>query len=375
MIEGRLNQANGRLKAAKVGVTIIQQGERLYLRATLPPKPSSDKVRNHQQYIALGVRANPNGLSYAEREARKVGALLDCKEFEWMPYLKPELPDPRTVKDWVERFEADYFNRKARSHKTETTWKGDYLKVFNRLPQDKALSAALLKQAVLATEPDTRNRKRSCMALGSLARFAKLEFDPKPFAGNYSPRRVSPRDLPTDEMIAEQYYKLVNPGWQWVYGMIATYGLRPHEVFRLDLDALRQGEQIVSVLDGKTGSRRVWPYYPEWHMRWGLNEVKLPPIIQDRSNERVGRSCSHYFKGKIPFVLYDLRHCWAIRTLEFGLDITLAAQQMGHSVQVHSEQYHHWIQEIHHQRAFERITERPGRPIAPSSMSGRPLVK
>jgi integrase len=368
MIEARLNQANGRLKAAKVGVTIIRQGERLYLRATLPPKPLSDKVRNHQQYIALGVRANPGGLSYAEREARKVGALLDCNQFEWTPYLKPAMPDPQTVSDWVQRFEADYFSRKARSHKTETTWKGDYLKVFNRLPQDQALSVALLKQAVVGTEPDTRTRKRTCMALGAIARFANLEFDPKPFSGSYSPQRVSPRDLPTDEVIAEQYYKLVNPSWQWFYGMVATYGLRPHEVFRLDLDELRQGQQIVSVLEGKTGSRRVWPCYPEWFQRWSLSNVKLPPLALDRSNSSVGRSCSQYFQGKLPFVLYDLRHCWAIRTLEFGLDLTLAAQQMGHSVQVHSEQYHHWITERHHQRAFELMMARPGRPIAPSSI-------
>ena len=57
--------------------------------------------------------------------------------------------------------------------------------------------------------------------------------------------------------------------------------------------------------------------------------------------------------------------CWAIRTLEFGLDISLAAQQMGHSAQVHSELYHHWISERHHQRAFELMMHRSERPDAP----------
>ena len=33
----RINQANGRLRAAKIGATIYQVGNRLYLRATLPP--------------------------------------------------------------------------------------------------------------------------------------------------------------------------------------------------------------------------------------------------------------------------------------------------------------------------------------------------
>ncbi len=35
-MEGRISQANGRLKAARVGVSIEAKGNRLYLRATFP---------------------------------------------------------------------------------------------------------------------------------------------------------------------------------------------------------------------------------------------------------------------------------------------------------------------------------------------------
>jgi len=84
-IQGRLNQANGRLHAAKVGVKIEAKGNRLYLRATLPPKPASQKRKAFQQRLALGVHFNPGGISFAEQEARKVGALLDCREFSWEP--------------------------------------------------------------------------------------------------------------------------------------------------------------------------------------------------------------------------------------------------------------------------------------------------
>ncbi|OIP78088.1 MAG: hypothetical protein AUK48_02410 [Oscillatoriales cyanobacterium CG2_30_44_21] len=42
-IDGRIAQANGRLKSAKVGIAIARQGDRLYLRGTFPPKPDSDK--------------------------------------------------------------------------------------------------------------------------------------------------------------------------------------------------------------------------------------------------------------------------------------------------------------------------------------------
>jgi hypothetical protein len=86
-IQGKLNQANGRLRSTKVGVTIKIKGNRLYLQATCPLKPDSSKNQPYQQRLALGFHANPK-ISLAEAEARKVGALLDCKEFSWQPDLK-----------------------------------------------------------------------------------------------------------------------------------------------------------------------------------------------------------------------------------------------------------------------------------------------
>lgn len=97
--------------------------------------------------------------------------------------------------------------------------------------------------------------------------------------------------------------------------MIVAYGLRPHEVFRLDLDQLRQGSVIVSVLEQtKTGSRQVWPCYPEWFDHFQLQDVVLPNVNLDRTNTAIGESCTHYFADfKLSFRLYDMRHCWAVR--------------------------------------------------------------
>jgi hypothetical protein len=124
--DGRIAQANGRLKASKVGVAIEQIGDRLALRATLPPKPNSDRIVAYQQRIFLGFRPNPTGLKLAESEARKIRALIDCKEFNWLPYLNSIAEPASTVATWVSKFEQDYFSRRARSPKTETTWKKDY---------------------------------------------------------------------------------------------------------------------------------------------------------------------------------------------------------------------------------------------------------
>ncbi len=310
--------------------------------------------------------ANPAGVSYAEREARKVGLMLAENSFTWEKYQKQSRPD--LVSDWIERFELHYFSTRERNDKTQTTWDGDYLKILKKLPCDAPLTPALLRQMVtdIPTE-QKKTRQRACMVASALARFAELPLNVQGLAGNYSPKKTSPREIPEDALIAQCWESFTNPAWRWVYGMLATYGLRPHEVFRLNLDAIRSGSLVLEVQENtKTGFRRVWPCYPEWVEQFRLSEVILPPVDATRSNTRVGESCTKYLSEKLPFKPYDLRHAWAIRTLAFGLDITLAAQQMGHSVQVHSETYHHWISDQVHQRAFETLMLRPDRPLPPN---------
>lgn len=360
-MNNRIAQANGRLKSAKVGVVIQQIGDRLYLRATYPPKPNSVQQQPYQQRLALGCHANPAGVSFAEREARKIGALLDCKQFDWAGYLN-NTPKPLTVADWVAKMEQDYFERRERNPKSEQTWQGDYLKVLKKLPMEQILTPEMMVKAIIGTRPDTKTRKRCVMVFQALANLAGLEQDFSRLAGSYSPRRVTPRDLPDDCTIANWYYKIKNPAWQWVYGMLATYGLRPHEVFRVDLADL----PIVTVLEGKTDRRRVWPCFPDWVAEFNLADRSLPNVDLSRNNSQLGHTISRQFwEWKLPFTAYDLRHCWAIRTLEFGLDVSLAAQQMGHSAQVHSDLYHHWISDRHHQRAFDLLMARADRPQPP----------
>jgi integrase len=359
-IDGRIAQANGRLKSANVGVSITRQGDRLYLRATFPPKPDSDKTAPYQQRLALGIHANPLGIKEAEAEARKIGALLDCKEFSWQPYIKANAP-AITCGEWVEKFEKDYFSKRDKNPKTLTTWRKNYHEVLKRLPVDEALCAEILKQLILRVAPDTRSRQNYVMVANSLAKFANLDIDFSLYSGSYSPRKATPRDLPPDEVIQEVYFKIPNPAWRWVYGAIATYGLRPHEVFYLDLADL----PIATINDGKTDSRRTWACFPEWVEIFQLQNGALPPVT-GKTNSDLGERVTKAFKRyKIPFTPYTLRHCWAVRTLEFGLDISLSAQQMGHSVKVHTEIYHHWISDRHHQRAYDLLMQRSDRPKPP----------
>lgn len=270
----------------------------------------------------------------------------------------------RTCAEWISLFEADFFARGG----TESTWKSEYLKMLKRLPQDKPLTRDRLHQIVLDTQVHTRSRVRAVMVTGRLAAFAKLKYDPSPYRGKYRAGDINPRDIPTDAVICEWFDKLSNPGWKWVYGMLATYGLRPHEVFRLDLATIAQGDRVVQVLrPTKTGARQVWAFHPEWVERFGVLSPVLPPINLDRPNTAIGESAGRYFGRHfgLPFPLYNLRHAWAIRTFEYGLPIELAAKQMGHSVEVHTTIYHRWISKSVHQRAYDEVMNRTDRPKPP----------
>ncbi len=208
--------------------------------------------------------------------------------------------------------------------------------------------------------------------MSALAKFAKIEYDASRYRGKYNffnPQTA--RELPTDDLIANLYSTIEDSHWRWVYAMMSVYGLRNHEVFLLDLPRLRDGDSIIKVLEGKTGPREVYPFPPEWFYSMGCFRPLLPNVDLTRNHSALGRSVTKYFrqpraKGRdpLPFTPYNLRHRWAVRTLEYGLEATLAAQQMGHSLAVHNGIYKKWIDRAVHARAYEKILSNPNRPQA-----------
>ncbi len=353
MSDKLVKAANARLKAGKTGIAIEVKGDRLTLRATLPPKPNSAKTKPYQQRIYLSWYANPAGIKHAEAEARQVSSDLALDRFDWTRFQDVEAQTevmPR-VDNLIGQFKADKLSQGI----SDRTWKDDYTEVFDKLPQDAELNPNIILDLVRNTEPNTRTRRRYCLALSALAKFAKLDIDLSQYIGNYSPSKVQPRDIPSDESIQQWYSQIPNPAWQWAFGMLATYGIRPGELLTLNFDDL----PILNITGGKTGDRRVYPIYPEWFDYFSLADIKQLNISNSDQ-------CSKQFRRyEVPFSPYDLRHAWAIRSMEFGLPIERAAAQMGHSMAVHSQTYHRWISDRHHARAYETIMLRPDRPRPP----------
>lgn len=353
-IDSKIKAANTRLKKSYCGVSIQRISSRLYIRGIFPPKPSSEIFEPHQQRLSI-TSANSEGVKIAESAAKQISLDLDRGCFDWGDWLDREKP-PETFGEWIRSFKNFYFLAKGDTLTTRDTWKTEYVQVLQHLPLDKKPNIKSLKAVAFATKANSRTRKRYCQSLKVFADYCGLEFNTKLIQGNYSPSKRLPRKLPSEDDIIEEFGLISDPRWRWVYGMLATYGLRGHEVFFLDLSGMNAGEFYIKVLKGKTGHRIVYPFEAGWVDFFELNDGKPPEINLSRSNSAIGHTVTQFFRRHgLPFKPYDLRHAWAVRTLRYGLDISLAAQQMGHSLQVHTDIYHSWIAERVHKEAFENI--------------------
>lgn len=389
-IDSRIVQVNQRLKAARLGIHIERRGEKLSLRGTFPPRPGSSRLRHHQQRVSLNLPATQVGLKQAEQEAKVIAAQLIQHTFRWQDYLPVAGGKRLTQMDLAEKlgaFEQHFLtqpHRTAKAASTRTTWETayePYLKKVQAIAQAQPhLSLPeVLYAAVHTTKANSRSRQVCCTAFSSLAEFLSLElpFDLKSLWGTYGSSQTQTRHLPSDEEILAAYEKIPNPAWRFVYGVMATYGLRNHEVFFCDYAALQQNRQeaTIEVLEPtKTGSHEVWPFYPEWVEQFDLRSVNLPLLNTDLNQttlQRIGQQVSIQFRRyDIPFSPYDLRHAWAVRTIHFGLPDTVAARMMGHSVAIHTRTYHRWIARRDQQQAVEAAlsrTQASRQPIKSSS--------
>ncbi|MEL6383668.1 MAG: site-specific integrase [Cyanobacteria bacterium J06626_18] len=363
---------NTRLKAAQLGLRIERRGDKLALRGTLPPRPGSDRQHPHQQRIPLSLPANKAGLKQAEQEAKVIAAKLIEQTFDWRTYVVQHGPvlGSDELTDKIAAFEQHYraaalVDPNKHPASVKVTWSKAYAPYFKKLQDLRDRRPTLsLPEAIVATVKGTRANSRSrqvcCTAMDAFAHFLALELpvDLKTLWGKYGAARTQMRNLPTDDEIAAWFSKIPNPDWQFVYGIMAAYGLRNHEVFFCDYTALAGGdvEAAIAVLETtKTGAHDVWPFPPQWIDEFGLREISLPNLetnLEKTTLQRIGQQVTLQFRRyDIPFTPYDLRHAWAVRTILMGLPDTVAACMMGHSVAIHNRTYHRWITRRDQQRA------------------------
>ena len=342
-----LDRANQELTLVK----IRDKGSRLYLRGTLPPKPGESNPQRRE--LAIGCVANLAGLKIAVARAKEIESQLQLGRFDWEPWLRESEKSPESCRDWIKRFEQDYFERKEDTPAIRDSYQNRYAGAFAQLPQGERLTVELLRSvAATKTTPNSAARCRFCTAYASLAKFAG--FDTKPITvirGNYKGRDPGSLIIPSDSEIIEIWQGIPNKQWQYVYGLIAAYGLRPHEVFLLDGPIAEDGLLKVSE-HTKTGFRRVYPYPVEWLELFKLREGKLPDISAP-TNRKLGRRVSKAFKSYgLPWPPYSLRHAYAVRLAAGRVPTAIAAKLLGHSVEMYSRTYLRHIGEDDLKRAL-----------------------
>ncbi len=384
-----LSATNAALAQEGIRLRVERRGQKLNLRGRLPCRQQPNKWKT--QRLSLGLLADTNGLKEAERIVQLVALQLHRKHFEWDQWLpKQKVGQPQqeqgstktsehSLDHNLTAFQTAFFEdpRRRRSPAgSRSTWSGAYQPYMRRLKtlaqeNNSPLSPALLLLTLNSYPDGSRSRQQCSTALGALARHQNLQLPDewRAEASGYGLHRARFRQLPSDSLILESILRIPNPSWQLVYGLMATYGLRNHEVFFTDVSALASnGDRVIRVLPTtKTGEHQVWPFHPEWvdHFnltRLGASDSVLPPVCTDLRRttlQQVGRRVAEQFRRyELPLTPYDLRHAWAVRTIHIGLPDTVAARMMGHSVAIHTRTYHHWITRRDQQQAVDAALAR-----------------
>ena len=378
----KLLDINQDLESKGINLKIEKRGKVLNIRGSLPDKKSQNFSK--VQRISLKLPNNTNGLEEAKKAIELIDFQLKKNQFCWSHWIKEKATTSTKskrieIKNEIESFKKQFFSDTSKSKSPAgmiSTWQSAYKPYMNRLigishKSNLELNEKLLLKILLSYKENSRSRQQCGIALSALARHIKLELplNWKQLQSGYGIHESNYRELPSDEEIIKSFRLIPNPKWRFVFGLMATYGLRNHEVFFSDLSCLKKnGDNIIRVFPNtKTGEHQVWPFHPEWVGLFELDNKTdtsdlLPSIktdLKDTTLQHIGRRVSEQFRRyKISFTPYDLRHAWAIRTILIGLPNTVAATMMGHSVSIHTKTYHHWITRRDQQIAVDSALSR-----------------
>jgi len=369
-----INTINQKFANQGCKLKIEKRGEKLNIRGSLPSK-ENENIKKVQR-ISLGLTADKLGLEEAQKKLQLINLQIELNQFNWKNWISTNKSEEKKIDTdlitKLNQFEEFFFNEQKNdflSSTRRTTWNNSYKPYIKRLisihkdSQNDDLNEIFINTLRTYSE-GSRSRKQCGTSLSVFANFLDypLPKDWKSLSRGYGLKKASFRELPSDELIEKLWEKIPNQSWKYVFGLMATYGLRNHEVFFSDLSSLTTNkDKIIRVLPTtKTGEHQVWPFHPKWVEYFNLGNLGndstlLPKINKDlkyTTLQNVGKTITDQFKRyNLNIKPYDLRHAWAVRTILYDLPDSVAARMMGHSVSVHTQTYHHWITKRDQQKA------------------------
>jgi integrase len=347
----RINRALKDL-GCTVAIEVSPSGKRLRLRATLPLPDGNWK----QQRISTAM-SYPAGVEQARKLAEELGRDIELHRMgldpfpfgRWLSGSQKLGSDPADAVSGVEairRTEQWWSQQRRRGESAAVSWATDYASPLKPLLSIEAVDLRVLTALVESKAVGSRSRRRASIAAVAVARALDLGSDTvqalKELGKGYSSQKdAAPRDLPSEALIVEVIDALP-ADWQWVAGVCATYGARPHEAL---LMATVECNGLVVIRGGKTGARQGLPLPKAWIERWELEAKRLPGINLDRDHRTVGSQLGVALRRYgAPFLPYDLRHAWAVRAIHNPqISPSLAAKSLGHSLMVHTSLYQRWF--------------------------------
>jgi integrase len=346
----RINRALRDL-GSSVSLEVSPSGAKLRLRASLPLPDGSWKQRRITTAFPY-----PSGVDQARELAEQLGKDLELHRrgletfpFErWLQATQTVGPAPDGISglEALRRTEAWWIQQRKRGPSADVTWATAYAGPLKPLLPQRNVTLDTLRALVASKPIGSCSRRKAALAATAVAQALDMGTDAvqelRGLGKGYTPLKdAAPRNLPADEEIVALIDGLPS-GWQWVAGICATYGARPHEAL---LMADVESNGLVVIRGGKTGARQGLPLPKAWISRWGLQDKRLPAINLDRDHRTVGSQLGVALRRHgAPFLPYDLRHAWAVRAIHNPqISPSLAAKSLGHSLMVHTSLYQRWF--------------------------------
>ncbi len=303
----------------------------LYVRGQFPNEDGTFSRKT----ISLGCKNTPEGLKIAIGKAKEIDSKLMLDK--WVIEVKNTL----TVLKAIQLYERDYWTKYEPTVDRLCAWKRNQTAYFKQLPEDEIFNNNFLKKAVTYFPPASYKQFHFCQLIRPVAKFHKINFDFLPYM-QYRTPEINLRELPTNKSILIAYENESYLPHKWSLGVLALFGLRPHELYRSEFDFNRTPPLIY--VGKHTKNKKERTAYPL--LINGLNLFDLPnqwnTICQtnnlDRANVMLGQNVSEWFK-KYPFNAYQLRHYYAVRGALEGISPVILCKWMGHSLEIHYKYY------------------------------------
>ena len=331
---------------------------RLYLLGRFPAKDGSHQLK--QARITLALEDTIANRRVAEKRLAVLNKQLERGTFTWEDWSPQPAARGRT---WRQAIALLYRKKVTLGRTKPSTWDVNYMGHLKQLDPSELVSTQTIERAICRYDREQYSYKLLYYLMRDIA---ALTGTPYPEIGVplYNSKRVNLKRVPSDEEVIAWVLGAGQP-YQWFFGMMATYGLRPHEVAACEqID----GGYVQVREETKTGFRTVVPLEREWVERFALHQRQLmPPSVR---LEPRPDACSQWLNKRrlamqLPWTAYALRHAYAGRLWRNGgaeLDLFTAAKLMGHSIDEHVKTYRAFVDPnqiaAQAEAAFERQANR-----------------